>query len=121
MNMLRTVTKRSCLITATMAGVLALSLSEVSTAADKSDVPRAVVKFGDLNVSNPLGATILYDRIEAAADSVCQFDDTDVDPLGLGYYLRQKECVHKAIARAVRKMDISELFAIYNARNHRRH
>jgi hypothetical protein len=51
-------------ITTAIFAALALTCGAVSIAADNSDVPQALVKFGDLNVSNPQGATTLYSRSE---------------------------------------------------------
>jgi UrcA family protein len=103
-------------ITTAIFAALALTCGAVSIAADDSDVPQALVKFGDLNLSNPQGATALYSRIAAAANRVCKPFDTD--SRDLGSRARVDACVHKAIANAVTKVDHPELFAIYNAKNH---
>jgi len=107
------------LITAAMFAALALSCSAVSIAGndgDVGDVPQAVVKFGDLNLTSPQGAAALYDRIVAAAYQVCESFDVDMRGLVAGWQLLA--CVHSAIAHAVTKVGQPELFAIYNARNH---
>jgi UrcA family protein len=103
------------LITTAIFGAIALSCGAMSIAADQSDVRQAVVKFGDLNVSNRQGAATLYSRIVAAAGEVCN-DNRD-----LPYRARLHACVHKAIADAVTRVGQPELFAIYNAKNHRPH
>src|SRR5580658_927749 len=59
-------------ITTAIFGALAFGCGTLSIAADLSDVPQAVVKFGDLNLSNPQGAVTLYSRIVAAANEVCK-------------------------------------------------
>jgi UrcA family protein len=104
------------LIKTAIFGALALSCGAVSMAADRSDVPQAVVKFGDLNLSNPQGAATLYGRIVAAAHEVCK--SFDIDSRDLGDRARLDACVHKAIAGAVTKVGQPELFAIYNVKNH---
>ena len=88
--------------------VLAPSLSTVS-GADPSSASR-VVKFADLNISNPSGAHVLYMRILAAAQVVCSYQAfaTDTD---------KARCVHDAIADAVAKIDQPKLSAVYNAKN----
>ena len=103
-------------ITTAIFAAFALTCGAVSIAADTSDVPQALVKFGDLNLSNPKGATTLYSRIAAAANSVCK--PFDIDSLDLGSRARLDACVQKAIANAVTKVDHPELFAAYNAKNH---
>jgi len=103
------------LVTATIFGALAFSCGALSIAADRSDVPRAVVKFADLNLSNRQGAATLYNRIVAAAYEVCKSFDTD--SRDLSSYSQLEACVHKAIADAVTKVGQPELFAVYNARH----
>ena len=75
---MKTLTNLPRLITTAIFGALALSCDAASIAADNSDVPQTVVKFGDLNLSNPQGAATLYSRIVAAAHEVCRsFDIID--------------------------------------------
>lgn len=95
---------------------LALGGSAMSIAADNSDVPHAVVKFGDLDLSSPQGAARLYSRIDAAAREVCKPLDFNVRDLGTRTQV--DACVHKAIADAVTKVAQPQLLAIYNAKNH---
>jgi UrcA family protein len=110
-------THLSPLITTAIFGAFALSCSFVSTAADNSDVPQAVVKFADLNMSTQQGAAALYGRIAAAADKVC--NSYAVDFRDLVAKAQVNACVHRAIADAVTKVGQPELFAIYSAKNHR--
>ena len=93
------------------------SLGAVCAAADSSDLPRMTVKFGDLNLSNPEGATTLYRRITAAARQVCKSYD-----IGRGNFVlpgSANPCVRKAIADAVTKVGHPSLLAIYNAKHPR--
>jgi len=103
-------------ITTAIFAALAFTCGAASIAADTSDVPQALVKFGDLNLSNPQGAITLYSRIAAAANTVCK--PFDIDSRDLGSRARLDACVHKAIANAVTKVDHPGLFAVYNAKNH---
>jgi UrcA family protein len=115
MKALITSTRLSSLITTSILGALALSYAAVSTAADGSDVPQAIVKFADLNLSTQQGAAALYGRIAAASDKVCSA--YAVDNRNLGAKMRANACVRKAIAEAVTKVGQPELFAIYSAKN----
>ena len=101
------------LVATTIFGALALGCGALSIAADSSHVPQAVVKFGDLNLSNRQGAATLYNRIVAAAHEVCKSFDTDIRDLAS--YPKLDACVHKAITDAVTKVGRPELFAVYNA------
>jgi UrcA family protein len=113
MNTLMISTNLTRLISTAIFGVLALSSGAMSVAAEQSDAPQAVVKFGDLNLSNPPGATALYHRIRNAAVTVCRPQDDG----SLASMNRVQTCVHKAIADAVSKVDRAELFAVYNAKS----
>jgi len=114
MNNLITSTNLSRLLSTAIFGAIALSWGTMSIAADESDAPQAVVKFGDLNVANPQGAAALYRRIWSAAITVCRpQDDGSLASRG-----RMQTCIHKAIADAVTKVDRAELFAVYDAKNH---
>ena len=90
-------------ITTAIFAALTLTCGAVSIAADNSDVPQALVKFADLNLSNLQGAITLYSRIAAAANRVCK--PFDIDSRDLGSRARLDSCVHKAIANAVTKVD----------------
>jgi UrcA family protein len=115
MKTLITSAKLPRLVTTTIFGALAFGCGALSIAADLSEVPQAVVKFGDLNLSNRQGAATLYNRIVAAAQEVCKSFDTD--PYGRASYAKLDACVHKAIADAVTKVGQPELLAVYNARH----
>ena len=108
MNTLNTSTNLSRLISTAMLGAIALSWGARSIAED-SEVPQVVVKYGDLDLSNPLGATALYRRILSAAVTVCRPQDDG----SLASMSRFQACIHKAIADAVTKVDRPELFAVY--------
>lgn len=110
--------RRSHLVVATLFGAIALSFGALSIAADHDDAPRAVVAFGDLNLSSELGAATLYHRIEGAADEVCE--SYDEDEFDLRALAQLKTCRENAIADAVRQVGEPELFGIYNSRNHQR-
>ena len=102
------------LIATAIFGALAFGCGAVSIAADRSDVPQAVVKFGDLNPSNPQGAATLYDRIIFAAHELCRSFDADIRTIAPG---QLNACVHRAIADAVTKVGQPELIAVYNTRH----
>ena len=115
MNAQITSTYRTKLIGAALLGALALMSGAASMAADHEVVRQVVVKFGDLNLSNPRGAATLYGRISAAAREVC--DASDFQSRDLGTRSAVDSCMQKALGDAVTKVGRSELFAIYNAKN----
>jgi UrcA family protein len=105
------------LITTAIFGALSLTCGAVSTAAEIGALPQVIVKFEDLNLATPQGASALYGRIAAAADEVCQSNAVESRDLAAQQQLRA--CVHTAIATAVTKVGQPQLLAIYNAKHHR--
>ena len=103
------------LVIATILGPITLGCAAACIAGDNGDVPHAVVKFRDLNLSSPDGAAALYGRIKVAAYDVCgsfytdKYDLTDLAAVNT--------CVHHAVRDAVAKVNQPVLSAIYNARN----
>jgi UrcA family protein len=94
---------------------VASTLPTVCAAADSSDLPTVVVKYADLNLSNPEGVTALYRRITAAARDVCQHYD-----IRSGSSLRPgaaDPCVRKALQDAVTKVGHPALSAMFNAKH----
>jgi UrcA family protein len=110
MNTLTAASRLPGLLATAIFGALALSLSAFPAANAGEEPVTLTVKFGDLNVSKPRGAAVLYDRIRTAAESLCSFywfkSDSD-----------QNRCVQGAIANAVVKINEPALFAVYNAKN----
>jgi UrcA family protein len=90
------------------------ALSNAAVAADwVGDVPTVTVSYADLNVDHSEGAATLYRRIRVAAKDVCSFlEGRDPDKV-----LLWEQCMHKAIADAVAKVDKPVLTAYYRAKN----
>jgi UrcA family protein len=103
------------LVGAAILGLLAFGSAAVCVAGENGDVPHAVVKFGDLNLSTADGAAALYHRINAAASNLCGSFRTKIADLPDPQ--RQYACVRDAVRNAVIAIDQPALSAIYNARN----
>jgi UrcA family protein len=100
-------------LTAAAFSALALSFTMLCPAADATDPPTAIVKYYDLNIATPQGATVLYGRIRRAAEIVCGAPDGR----DLVFWARTAACMHHAIADAVSKVGEPALFTVYNANN----
>jgi UrcA family protein len=85
-----------------MAGV-----SATAGAADEAP-PSEVVRYADLNISDPAGALTLYHRIQAAAHRVCQFGVSDIHSLD-----RERGCYRHAVDAAVKGVDSAALSQIH--------
>jgi UrcA family protein len=84
----------------------------VSAGAGGINERSVTVKYWDLNLSQPQGASALYSRIVGAAHEVC-----DLPGESLSFRTEAKACREKAIANAVIKVGHPELTAVYNAKN----
>ena len=91
---------------------LSAGLLGVTARADGITERSVTVKYGDLNLAKPEGASALYSRIVGAAHDVC-----DLPAEGLTFRAEAQACREKAIANAVIKVGHPELTAIYNAKN----
>lgn len=79
-----------------------------STVLAGEPVRSEIVKFQDLNLSNPEGVQALYGRIHAAAKRVC----SQTDPM---FKSAAAVCARKAEAQAVAKVGLPQLVAYYRA------
>src|SRR5260221_491470 len=104
-------------LSATVLGsVMAASLAALpgAAAAAVNDNPfSARVTFGDLDISHPRGAAVLYSRIRSAAVKVC----TPFGATGIATKSLVDACIHKAIADAVTTVDQPALSRISSAKN----
>jgi UrcA family protein len=110
MNILHPTTRLRCGIASVACGVALLCCAALSSA-NGLDLREVTVKFGDLDVSRPEGATRLYRRIRAAAKEVCS-----PDGYGLVAATQADSCVDKSIAEAVAKVNQPMLSAVLNAK-----
>jgi UrcA family protein len=69
--------------------------------ADDLPLPTKTVQFGDLDISKPEGAKVLYRRIQAAAHQVCPASA----PYGLREWGMQHDCINKAIDGAIKNVN----------------
>lgn len=94
------------IITASLIVTLTCGFALPASATGDSDLRKVTVKFGDLNLASPEGAAALYARIRVAAREVC-LQSSDL-------WGSSAECMHKAIADAVTKVNRPTLFVVYN-------
>jgi UrcA family protein len=111
MNTTNTSTQLRRLVATAILGAFAAGFAGLSTAADTIVQKSVTVKYGDLNLSNPKGASALYSRIVSAAHEVCDM------PEDFRYMSRALACRDKAIKEAVTKIGNPGLIAVYNSKN----
>jgi len=95
------------LVALAVAGVLGIGTA--SAAGTDSDVPSIVVKYSDQDLSTDRGVKDLYVQTVRAAKQVCH--DATIRDLKLQHEVDQ--CRNQAIARAIHKIDNSQLAALY--------
>jgi UrcA family protein len=99
---------------ASVAALAVCCVAPTSGAAELShDTPTVKVFYGDLNLQRPDGAAALYNRLRAAADTVC----SPVDSTRPDWLQRFQGCMRKSIADAVAKIDNPVLTAYYQSKN----
>ena len=94
--------------------LVAFGCGSFSAAADLGDPPHVTVRFADLNLSSPQGATVLYRRLESAASLVCETSDPGDGPF---HSLDAGKCADRAVRGSVKKISAPLLTAVYNAHN----
>jgi UrcA family protein len=92
----------------TTALVLGGSILSVANAAPPSDVPTAVVKFGDLDATRLAGKEELYRRLTRAARSVCRSLDPSESGARLQLTTLYKACIDEAVSGAVAQINRPE-------------
>jgi UrcA family protein len=91
---------------------LMLSIASITLASAAANNTRSItVGYGELDISRPAGAQVLYERIVRAATVVC---DDFAHPYN---ELRTKKssCFKAAVANAVAKVNSEQLIAIHRA------
>jgi UrcA family protein len=95
-----------------LCGVIASSFAALPAASDSFAPLTVRVKFGDLDVSRPQDAAVLYSRIRGAAEKVCS-------PYEAGGFAAKRHldaCINKAISTAVTTVDAPALSRVYSAK-----
>jgi UrcA family protein len=81
-------------------------------AAPPENAPSVVVHFADLDLSRSEGATVLYQRLKGAAETVC----APLENRNLVRHVRFKACVQSAISTAVATVNRPALTTYYEAK-----
>jgi UrcA family protein len=90
----------------------ALGIASGITAGSHAALPPSIkVAYAGLDVSQPMGAQLLYRRLQQAAQGVCG----QLDPIDVGAYVRWQRCYDGALQRAVLQVNAPELLAVYRS------
>jgi UrcA family protein len=83
----------------------------ITTSSHAAAPPSIQVAYAGLDVSQPVGAQLLYRRLQQAAQGVCG----KLDPIDVGAYLRGQQCYDAALQRAVLQVNAPQLLAVYRS------
>jgi UrcA family protein len=118
MNTMTTMTTASrfqSLIGIALFSILSSGLPALPAAADSVAPLQVTVKLGDLDISKPQGAAVLYGRIRSAAEKVCfPFKSRDLRDLSAKMHL--DACIQKVVVNAVTAVNEPTLLAVYSAK-----
>ena len=89
-----------------------LSTNQASAASSDDIVKSVVVRYSDLNLSEPKDASALYARIRRAALVACG----EVGPNQLARLPQFQKCVDQAVANAVAHVNSQQVTEIHEAR-----
>jgi UrcA family protein len=92
-----------------LAGAITFCALQASARASDDGLPKRTVSYADLDISKPAGAKVLYSRIRAAANQVCDYSSYWEGSLR---YV-QRACVEKAIDQAIKAVDSPALSALH--------
>jgi UrcA family protein len=91
---------------------LMLSIASTAFASPAADSTRSItVSYGELDLSRPAGAQVLYQRIERAALTVCNNFSEPFSEM----HTKASACYKNAVTNAVAYVNSEQLFAIYRA------
>lgn len=95
-----------------IAALVAVLTANLASATPEDDGPHAlVVRYSDLDLSQPGDARRLYARIKLAAQSVCDYSPS----MDLVRLAKIKECMGHAVTHAVDAVNASQLTEIRQA------
>jgi UrcA family protein len=102
----------STLTTLLAAAILATGSASAALAADRETASTAV-HYGDLNLGSQAGAKTMLQRINAAANKVCEPQADIGDLTGFGEW---RKCVSTSIRNAVQSLDAPMVTAAYGGK-----
>lgn len=101
------------ILSATLGTVSQLSLAATnSQPADSDGSKQMIVRYADLDLARTTGASVLFHRIQKAAEIVC----SPLESRDPARYVMFRRCVSDAMARAVTQVDRPSLNAYYRGK-----
>jgi UrcA family protein len=112
---MKSIIAKHCALLATATLATGLTVDHASAASAFDDGPKnVVVRYSDLNLSQPQDASTLYNRIQRAARAACENGEAE----SLARLQRFHKCIDQAVTNAVAKVSSRQLTEIYEAQTH---
>jgi UrcA family protein len=111
---MKSIIAKHCALLAMATLATGLTVSHVSAAPAYEEPRNVVVRYSDLNLSQPQDASTLYNRIQRAAREACEDDEAS----SLVRLQRFHRCVNQAVTNAVAAISSQLLTEIHEAQTH---
>ncbi|MDB6012896.1 MAG: hypothetical protein JWL65_5146 [Gammaproteobacteria bacterium] len=111
---MKSIIAKHCALLATATLATGLTVNHAWAASDYEEPRNVVVRYSDLNLSQPRDASTLYNRIQRAAREACENDEAE----SLARLQQFHKCVDRAVTNAVAKVSSQQLTEIYEAQTH---
>jgi UrcA family protein len=112
---MKSIIAKHCALLATATLATGLIVNHASAASAYEESRNVVVRFSDLNLSQPKDAATLYNRIQRAARKACEDDGRE----SLERLQQFHKCMEQAVTNAVAKVSSQQLTEIHEAQTHR--
>lgn len=111
---MKSIIAKHCALLATATLATGLTVDHASAASAYDEPKNVVVRYSDLNLSQPQDASTLYNRIQRAARVACENGEAE----SLARLQRFHKCIDQAVTNAVAKVSSQQLTEIYEAQTH---
>lgn len=112
---MKSVIAKHCALIATAILATGLTVNHASAASEDGVPKNVVVRFSDLNLSQPKDAHTLYARIQTAAREACE----EFGPASLVQLRQFHQCVDQAVTNAVATVSSQQVTEIHEAQTRR--
>jgi UrcA family protein len=111
---MKSIIAKHCALLATATLATGLTANHASAASEYDEPKNVVVRYSDLNLSQPQDASTLYNRIQRAAREACE----DAQAASLARLQQFHRCVDEAVTNAVAAISSQRLTEIHEAQTH---
>ena len=111
---MKSIIAEHCALLATVTLATGLTVDHASAASAYEEPTNVVVRYSDLNLSQPKDAATLYHRIQRAAREACEDNGLE----SLERTVRIRRCMQEAVNNAVAKVSSQQLTEIHEAQIH---